>query len=326
MGAIAPTHPTEDATQDIDNSPRSQSRSLLAVSCLASVSARWPTRRRDSSPEPCPRCGFPATPSTAFSTASRLPTCFSVTRMRPSNLFVCPILPSPRCSEDVQGGGSSLYGPWPGQGHWLGAESRRASFTSRPPFPSFRLTPGAHDSAVLSHARRIAQLPLSLGGLGLMSACWASWAGFLPVLGQHLPLAAQSFLRDLEAPVPLADHAGIFLARLRPALPPGWACSRREPKRERLVVLVARCSVLLSHAASSAFAAAFAQRAEPLSHADGVLPPLGELLANVGEAPLTVSRLHFAQPEPPKYKWLPWPEAPFTQFFFFWGGTVEKSA
>ena len=48
-------------------------------------------------------------------------------------------------------------------------------------------------------ARRIAQLPLSLGGLGLMSAAqtsvsayWAPWADCLPVLGQHLPPAALS--------------------------------------------------------------------------------------------------------------------------------------
>ena len=32
------------------------------------------------------------------------------------------------------------------------------------------------------------------------SAYWASWAGCLPVLRQHLPRAAQAFLRDLEAP------------------------------------------------------------------------------------------------------------------------------
>ena len=66
-----------------------------------------------------------------------------------------------------------------------------------------------HDSAVLStfadflgvdglpdQARRIAQLPLSLGDLlRLLGLC-------LPVLGQHLPPVAQAFLRDLEAPVP----------------------------------------------------------------------------------------------------------------------------
>ena len=77
---------------------------------------------------------------------------------------------------------------------------------------------GARDSAVLStfadflgvdglpdRARRIAQLPLSLGGLGLMSAAQTSvsayrafCAGCLPVLGQHLPPAAQAF-RDRVA-------------------------------------------------------------------------------------------------------------------------------
>ena len=106
---------------------------------------------------------------------------------------------------------------------------------------------GAHDSAVLptfadflgvdglpGRARRIAQLPLSLGGLGLMSAAqasvsayWASWADCLPVLGQHLPPAAQAFLRDLEAPVPHVPclrAAATTRAKLSLAdwTPPSW--------------------------------------------------------------------------------------------------------
>ena len=106
---------------------------------------------------------------------------------------------------------------------------------------------GAHDSAVLStfadflgvdglpdRARRIAQLPLSLGGLGLVSAAqtsvsayWASWADCLPVLGQHLPPAAQAFLRDLEAPaphVPCLRAAATTRAELSLAdwTPPSW--------------------------------------------------------------------------------------------------------
>ena len=62
-------------------------------------------------------------------------------------------------------------------------------------------------------------------------------------------------------------------------------------KAREVAVLVARWSALLSHAAMSAFAATFTQRAGALSHADGALPPLGELLADAGEAPLTASRL-----------------------------------
>ena len=103
---------------------------------------------------------------------------------------------------------------------------------------------GAHDSAVLStfadflgvdglpdRARRIAQLPLSLGGLGLVSAAqtsvsayWASWADCLPVLGQHLPPAARAFLRDLEAPAPCLRAAATTRAELSLAdwTPPSW--------------------------------------------------------------------------------------------------------
>ena len=106
---------------------------------------------------------------------------------------------------------------------------------------------GAHDSAVLStfadflgvdglpdRARRIAQLPLSLGGLGLVSAAqtsvsayWASWADCLPVLGQHLPPAARAFLCDLEAPaphVPCLRAAAATRAELSLAdwTPPSW--------------------------------------------------------------------------------------------------------
>ena len=70
--------------------------------------------------------------------------------------------------------------------------------------------------------------------------------------------------------------------------------AREVPVRLRsslVAVLVARWSALLSHAAMSAFAATFTLRAGALSHADGALPPLGELLADAGEAPLTASRL-----------------------------------
>ena len=72
------------------------------------------------------------------------------------------------------------------------------------------------------------------------------------------------------------------------------AKAREVPVRLRsslVAVLVARWSALLSHAAMSAFAATFTQRAGALSHADGALPPLGELLADAGEAPLAASRL-----------------------------------
>ena len=79
-----------------------------------------------------------------------------------------------------------------------------------------------HDSAVLSalptllgtgdlprHARDVAQLPLSLGGLGLVSAVrnsvpafWASWADCLAVLSRLLPRVAQEFLDHLDGPDP----------------------------------------------------------------------------------------------------------------------------
>ena len=79
-----------------------------------------------------------------------------------------------------------------------------------------------HDSAVLSalstllgtgdlprHARDVAQLPLSLGGLGLASAVrnsvpafWASWADCLAVLSRRLPRVAQEFLDHLDSPDP----------------------------------------------------------------------------------------------------------------------------
>ena len=79
-----------------------------------------------------------------------------------------------------------------------------------------------HDSAVLSalstllgtgdlprHARDVAQLPLSLGGLGLASAVrnsvpafWASWADCLAVLSRCLPRVAQEFLDHLDSPDP----------------------------------------------------------------------------------------------------------------------------
>ena len=79
-----------------------------------------------------------------------------------------------------------------------------------------------HDSAVLSapstllgtgdlprHARDVAQLPLSLGGLGLasavrnsVSAFWASRADCLAVWSRRLPRVAQEFLDHLDSPDP----------------------------------------------------------------------------------------------------------------------------
>ena len=85
-----------------------------------------------------------------------------------------------------------------------------------------------------------------------------------------------------------SDEAASFVRAL------ARAKAREVPVRLRsslVAVLVARWSALLSHAAMSAFAATFTQRAGALSHADGALPPLGELLADAGEAPLTASRL-----------------------------------
>ena len=59
------------------------------------------------------------------------------------------------------------------------------------------------------HARDVAQLPLSLGGLGLASAVrnsvpafWASWADSLAVLSRRLPRVAQEFLDHLDSPDP----------------------------------------------------------------------------------------------------------------------------
>ena len=59
------------------------------------------------------------------------------------------------------------------------------------------------------HARDVAQLPLSLGGLGLASAVrnsvpafWASWADCLAVLSRRLPRVAQEFLDHLDSPDP----------------------------------------------------------------------------------------------------------------------------
>ena len=86
-----------------------------------------------------------------------------------------------------------------------------------------------HDSAVLSalstllgtgdlprHARDVAQLPLSLGGLGLASAVrnsvpvfWASWADCLAVLSRRLPRVAQEFLDHLDSPT----HSQLALRR-----------------------------------------------------------------------------------------------------------------
>ena len=85
-----------------------------------------------------------------------------------------------------------------------------------------------------------------------------------------------------------SDEAASFVRAL------ARAKAREVPVRLRsslVAVLVARWSALLSHAAMSAFAATFTQRAGALSHADGALPPLGELLADAGEAPLTAGRL-----------------------------------
>ena len=86
----------------------------------------------------------------------------------------------------------------------------------------------------------------------------------------------------------------------------------REPRRERC--RVARWSALLSHAAMSAFAATFTQRAGALSHADGALqvrrpsPRAGCLPASC----TSHSRW------PPAYKWLVClrcPAAPLKQGF-----------
>ena len=80
------------------------------------------------------------------------------------------------------------------------------------------------------------------------------------------------------------------------------------------------CSALLSHAAMSAFAATFTPRAGAISHADGALPPLGELHADAGEAPSPLAGCLPASCTshrrwPPGYKWLacPCPAAPRKQ-------------
>ena len=69
---------------------------------------------------------------------------------------------------------------------------------------------GAHDSAILS----------TFAAQTSVSAYWASWADCLPVLRQHLPRAAQAFLRDLGAPVPLTPSSA-----LRIGLPPAGVSS-----------------------------------------------------------------------------------------------------
>ena len=82
-----------------------------------------------------------------------------------------------------------------------------------------------------------------------------------------------------------SDEAASFVHALAPAK------AREVPVRLRsslVAALVARWSALLSHAAMLAFAA---PSGRGLSHADGALPPLGELLADAGEAPLAACRL-----------------------------------
>ena len=67
-----------------------------------------------------------------------------------------------------------------------------------------------------------------------------------------------------------SDEAASFVRAL------ARAKAREVPVRLRsslVAVLVARWSALLSHAAMSAFAATFTERAGALSHADGALPP-----------------------------------------------------
>ena len=111
-------------------------------------------------------------------------------------------------------------------------------------------------------SRRIAQFPLSLGGLGLVSAAqtsvsayWASWAGCLPVLGQHLPPAAQGSGSTravfsgcchntrraqpggLDSPEPRAGLSSVTVCRRRrcrktgppPSLADGKGCPRAPP-------------------------------------------------------------------------------------------------
>ena len=64
----------------------------------------------------------------------------------------------------------------------------------------------------LHHARRLAQLPLRLGGLGLAGAVhgctaayWASWADCLRMVRQRHPALAAHFVRALEAPMDAAE-------------------------------------------------------------------------------------------------------------------------
>ena len=88
--------------------------------------------------------------------------------------------------------------------------------------------------ATCRHARDVAQLPLSLGGLGLASAVrnsvpafWASWADCLAVLSRRLPRVAQEFFDHPDSPDPQPARFAAAAAA-RAALghsdwaPPAW--------------------------------------------------------------------------------------------------------
>ena len=77
----------------------------------------------------------------------------------------------------------------------------------------------------LHHARRLAQLPLRLGGLGLAGAVhgctaayWASWVDCLRMVRQRHPALAAHFVRALEAPMDAAEPCLRELQLARPQL------------------------------------------------------------------------------------------------------------
>ena len=60
---------------------------------------------------------------------------------------------------------------------------------------------GGTGDADAAQARQIAALPGALGGLGLQSAGWASWADALPAIRARLPWCADNYVQLLESEV-----------------------------------------------------------------------------------------------------------------------------
>ena len=189
---------------------------------------------------------------------------------------------------------------------------------------------GAHDSAVLStfadllgvdglpdSARRIAQLPLSLGGLGLMSAAqtslsayWAFCADCLPVLGQHLPPAAQAFLRNLDAVSSRCCHntrraqpgaSSVTVCRRRPCRktgPPPSLADGKGPRHQLLpAASVSSCSPPWIYLARLAPVAAGPLRQPLFDHRAHVPRPVLSFLSRV----LLLRRLRLPLPLSQRY-------------------------